>query len=446
MSVFDEMLARLGEKDVPDAEIRQIMEKAVKESGVFVDSPEAQAMLAKIMEVAQAKMGNKDIRMDENVQPLDGFDVALDLAHKGERGGFLGRKQKEVFDKIMDVKNRSTMLKNGNEHDAEYVVSDLLRALACVEPDSPELSVQLLTAEKELFDRRDKYMEDFKGTSSYEHYLFEKIETCNKSARYFGDENVADAYMAIADEAFYKNSGNFARTGFLEKTMHNYRQVAADHPKYALDCLEAAKFAMRTVQKQYTYQPFLQKTARNVAGVYDAIANNPKVDEEIRRQAKMDSDYLKRKYGLDKEAKSTEATAQQQTASKPEKAKRNSKVQEFVNKAKAYAGGAKLFDRIKEAVQKDWQRQVEFLKNNPNKVMGAGAAAMLIGMETANPALAAAGAAIMTYGFCQKKLSSLKNKVSKKEIVADKTATNGQTKATIQNSVLLNNYGVGKGR
>ena len=446
MSVFDEMLARLGEKDVPDAEIRQIMEKAVKESGVFVDSPEAQAMLAKIMEVAQAKMGNKDIRMDENVQPLDGFDGALDLAHKGERGGFLGRKQKEVFDKIMDVKNRSTMLKNGNEHDAEYVVSDLLRALACVEPDSPELSVQLLTAEKELFDRRDKYMEDFKGTSSYEHYLFEKIETCNKSARYFGDENVADAYMAIADEAFYKNSGNFARTGFLEKTMHNYSQVAADHPKYALDCLEAAKFAMRTVQKQYTYQPFLQKTARNVAGVYDAIANNPKVDEEIRRQAKMDCDYLKRKYGLDKEAKTTEATAQQQTASKPEKAKRNSKVQEFVNKAKAYAGGAKLFDRIKEAVQKDWQRQVEFLKNNPNKVMGAGAAAMLIGMETANPALAAAGAAIMTYGFCQKKLSSLKNKVSKKEIVADKTATNGQTKATIQNSVLLNNYGVGKGR
>ena len=68
------------------------------------------------------------------------------------------------------------MLKNGNEHDADYVVSDLLRALACVEPDSPELSVKLLTAEKELFDRRDKYMEDFKGTSSYEHYLFEKIE------------------------------------------------------------------------------------------------------------------------------------------------------------------------------------------------------------------------------------------------------------------------------
>lgn len=379
---------------------------------------------------------------------LTGFNVALDLAHRGEDGRFRGRNQEKIFNEIMDIKNRSTMLKNGNEHDADYVVSDLLRALACVEPDSPELSVKLLTAEKELFDRRDKYMEDFKGTSGYEDHWFRKLETCNKSARYFGDEKVADAYMAMADDALYKNSENFGRRGFLEKTMHNYRQVAADHPKYASDCLEAAKFVMRTVRKKYSYsQEFVQKTARNVVGVYDAIANNPKVDEEIRRQAKMDSDYLKRKYSLDKEAKTTEATAQQQqTASKPEKAKRNSKVQEFVNKAKAYAGGAKLFDRIKETVQKDWKRQVEFLKNNPNKVMGAGAAAMLIGMETANPALAAAGAAIMTYGFCQKKLSSLKNKVSKKEIVADKTATNGQTKATIQNSVLLNNYDVGKGR
>lgn len=379
---------------------------------------------------------------------LTGFNVALDLAHRGEDGSFRYQNQEKIFNEIMDIKNRSTMLKNGNEYDADYVVSDLLRALACVEPDSPELSVKLLTAEKELFDRRDKYMEDFKGTSYYESHYFHKLETCNKSARYFGDEKVADAYMAMADDALYKNSENFGRRGFLEKTMHNYRQVAADHPKYASDCLEAAKFAMRTVRKKYSYsQEFVQKTARNVVGVYDAIANNPKVDEEIRRQAKMDSDYLKRKYGLDKEAKTTEVTAQQQqTASKPEKAKRNSKVQEFVNKAKAYAGGAKLFDRIKETVQKDWKRQMEFLKNNPNKVMGAGAAAMLIGMETANPALAAAGAAIMTYGFCQKKLSSLKNKVSKKEIVADKTATNGQTKATIQNSVLLNNYGVGKGR
>ena len=35
MGMFDEMLARLGESNVSDAEIRQIMEKAAKEAGVF---------------------------------------------------------------------------------------------------------------------------------------------------------------------------------------------------------------------------------------------------------------------------------------------------------------------------------------------------------------------------------------------------------------------------
>lgn len=66
MGMFDEMLARLGESNVSDAEIRQIMEKAAKEVGVFADNAEAQAMLAKVMEAAQAKMGNKDILTDEN--------------------------------------------------------------------------------------------------------------------------------------------------------------------------------------------------------------------------------------------------------------------------------------------------------------------------------------------------------------------------------------------
>lgn len=35
MGMFDEMLARLGESNVSDAEIRQIMEKAAKEAGVL---------------------------------------------------------------------------------------------------------------------------------------------------------------------------------------------------------------------------------------------------------------------------------------------------------------------------------------------------------------------------------------------------------------------------
>lgn len=109
MGMFDEMLARLGESNVSDAEIRQIMEKAAKEAGVFADSTEAQAMLAKVMEVAQAKMGNKDILTDENAQPLEGFNAAYGVATRGDNA-FQRDKPAEAFKEIEDIKNRAAAL------------------------------------------------------------------------------------------------------------------------------------------------------------------------------------------------------------------------------------------------------------------------------------------------------------------------------------------------
>lgn len=103
MGMFDEMLARLGESNVSDAEIRKIMEKAAKEAGVFADSAEAQAMLAKVMEAAQAKMGNKDILTDENAQPLGGFNAAYGVATRGDNA-FQRDKPAEAFKEIEDIK------------------------------------------------------------------------------------------------------------------------------------------------------------------------------------------------------------------------------------------------------------------------------------------------------------------------------------------------------
>lgn len=59
------------------------------------------------------------------------------------------------------------------------------------------------------------------------------------------------------------------------QTMHNYRQVATDHPQYAEDCFEAAKHIMRKMNKSKTGSA----VAAEVAGVYDAVANNPKVEK-----------------------------------------------------------------------------------------------------------------------------------------------------------------------
>lgn len=60
-------------------------------------------MLAKVMEAAQAKMGNKDILTDENAQPLEGFNAAYGVATRGDNA-FQGDKPAEAFKEIEDIK------------------------------------------------------------------------------------------------------------------------------------------------------------------------------------------------------------------------------------------------------------------------------------------------------------------------------------------------------
>ena len=403
MGMFDEMLARLGENNVSDAEIRQIMEKAAKEAGVFADNAEAQAMLAKIMDAAQAKMGNKGILTDENAQPLDGFNVAYGLATRGD-DGFRGEKPMEAFNEIEDVKNRATSFNApATSYDHQAVASDLIRATRGVEPESPELSAKLLNMQKELFAGID-------GSGHYFENEGYRLETYNKAARYFGDEKVADAYMGATEKEVYKVKGREGAypadtdIAAYNKTMHNYRQVAADHPQYAESCFEAAKHIMREMNRSKTGNA----VAAEVAGVYDAVASNPKVDEELRKSAKYQSEILKRKYGLEKEM--------------PAHAVGKEQVADFVNKSKSYSGGSKLFDKVKAYLKDRIDKDVAFFRDNPKLMATVGGMAMLTGVGTGNPALAAAGATVMTAGFCHWKSDKLKDKVAHKEQTADGAA------------------------
>ena len=72
---------------------------------------------------------------------------------------------------------------------------------------------------------------------------------------------------------------------------------------------------------------------------------------------------------------------------------------DFVRKAKSYSGGSKLFDKTKAYFKECFEKNMAFLKDNPKLAATVGGLSMLAGMGTGNPALAAAGATIMTTGF-----------------------------------------------
>lgn len=402
MSVLDDVLAALDKRDVSDDEIKNMLKAASDYAEAFSSNAEVAALFERVRDAAMAKMNNKDVRFDESGKPLEGFNVAYDLAQRGEHGGFADRKPMDVLAEIADVKNRATALNAAStSYDHQAVASDLLRATHCVEPSSPEVSVKMLKMEKELFDGLKE------SGHSFEAGILQ-LEKYNHAARYFGDEKVADAYMAAADKALYKVKGwDLGADGLVENTMKKYTEIAALHPKYAEECFDAGKYVMREVGKNFSDPEFLKQTAQSVANVYDGLANNPRVDPNIRKQAQNAGDLLKRKYALDKETNTIETTGKIQNSVNDKQ-----KAQDFVKNGKSYSGGNNLFDRIKKFAKDDFKKTFEFAQNNPKALMGAGAAAMFTGMGTANPALTAAGAAIMTYGFCRQQIAKVKQKMN----------------------------------
>ena len=70
----------------------------------------------------------------------------------------------------------------------------------------------------------------------------------------------------------------------------------------------------------------------------------------------------------------------------------NNDAENHVKNAKTYAGGGKLFTRIKDSLNK-------VAENTPALLTIGGGITTVFGVATANPAITSAGAAIMTIGY-----------------------------------------------
>ena len=103
MSVLDDVLAALDKRDVSDDEIKNMLKAASDYAEAFSSNAEVAALFERVRDAAMAKMNNKDVRFDESGKPLEGFNVAYDLAQRGEHGGFADRKPMDVLAEIEGV-------------------------------------------------------------------------------------------------------------------------------------------------------------------------------------------------------------------------------------------------------------------------------------------------------------------------------------------------------
>ncbi len=271
-----------------------------------------------------------------------------------------------------------------NSNADSYIAYDLARATASIPPETPELSLKLLTTTKSLYDKT-------RGINPES-----QIEDLSKVCRYTGDSKVATAFLDTTQDLFEKTNNRY---GFSDNTLQAlgaYKDIATLHPNLASRCLDTAILLAEKIETGYNKKPVIE--------IMQAVANNPNTSQELRDKAKNAIDRHQQKQQQSLNVAQTTAE-QMSTTQKGKKTIDQNKALDFIKKGKAYAGGQKLFEHIKNSLQK------EFEKNAKLYTFG-GLAAMIAGCQTLQPQLAAAGASIMTAGLIAWRKKSLEKKIS----------------------------------
>lgn len=288
----------------------------------------------------------------------------------------------EAFKIIKKFMDKCEALKGPDNYDRQAISSDLARACAFIPVESPEMAADLIKTTDKLFEMRSD------GDPKFQ------LETFAKQGRFLGDKKVAEEYLNATAKNFDKlNTPYDSCISALEK----YKSIATDHPEMAAKIVETVS----ALQDKFADNPYYKECTNDILKI---IADNEKVAVETRNSArdKIPSDADKAHLGQNEEKQDlgnnglqilkTEPTKEKEEPLKSTNHSVKDKAKDFIKGSKSYAGGKKLFTKIKDKIK-------TFAKENPKLLIAGGAAAVFAGIGTVNPELAAAGTIIMMVGI-----------------------------------------------
>ncbi|MBR1915053.1 MAG: hypothetical protein IJ830_01235 [Alphaproteobacteria bacterium] len=285
-----------------------------------------------------------------------------------------------------------------NSNAAGYIADDLARATTAIPPQTPELTADLLNTAKRLYGHE-------KANFSPDYQLAEM----SKLARHLGDEKVASAFVDATFDSFQKLDTFYDNTFDALKA---YKDIASFHPQLAEKCLGTAQMLAEKFPDKINKQP--------VEDIMQAVMDNPNVSQELKDRARAS----KEKYNpVPKEKNGLQMMPSNEKPLTTKKPVEKQKALDFIKKGKAYAGGKKLFERAKNAINETFDK-------NPKLAATVGFAAMIAGCQTMQPELAAAGAIIMAEG-----LRHIKNKMLEKRGLRQPTITAASRPAALQQNI-----------
>ena len=252
MSAFDDLIARLAEKNLSDMEVDKIVNEGIGLIGVLGGSEEFLAQLDSLKKQAEAKKQNKDIKYIDGIDDMKDMNDAINSYNVRNDKGFTNYEAQALLaDKLADLSEKAdgkevyklannlmkddSILENGTKKQKEIFAGSICTAYAFA-VDSKEFSP------KEALKILDS-VNDLAFNTQCPDAAFANVAVC------LDDKEVAERFCKYTEKMLDKMSENNQsvyeyNTGLIDA----YTQIVQNHPEMAGKCSELVNKTVNMVE------------------------------------------------------------------------------------------------------------------------------------------------------------------------------------------------------
>lgn len=252
MSAFDELFAKLAEKNLNDMEVEKIVNVGIGLASALGGSEDVLAQLDSLKKQAEAKKQNKDIKYIDGIDDMKDMRDAVNNYNARNDKGFanydaqalmadkladLSEKAdgKEVYNIANNLMKDTSILENGTKEQKETFAGCLCTAYAFA-ADNGKLTP------KEALVMLDN-VDDLAMHTQYPDMVFSNVATC------LDDKKVAERFVAYTEKVLNKMGENNQsvyeyNTGLIDA----YTQIVQNHPEMAGKCSELVNKTVNMVE------------------------------------------------------------------------------------------------------------------------------------------------------------------------------------------------------
>lgn len=291
MSAFDELIAKLTEKNLSDVEVDKIVNAGIGLASALGGSEEVLSQLDSLKKQAEAKKQNKDIKYIEGIDNIKDMKDAINLYNVRNEKVFSNYEAQALMaDKLSDLSEKAdgkevyklannllidnSILENGSEYQKEMFAGCLCSAYAWAIDNGKFTPKEAL-----------KILENVDDLAFYTHVpdiAFSNVAIC------LDDKNVAERFVTYTEKMLNKMEGEGKDT-ISSRIIDAYAEIVQYHPELAGKCNKLVRQSVDMADKQI-YSEMVGKAV----DFFDKVNVAEGVSEKDRSMAKSRSHYYKK--------------------------------------------------------------------------------------------------------------------------------------------------------